>query len=460
MAELTAKTRFDPPLYDPRSSSPTSPRRYKRIFSGSQESSSDIAPSTVLRAFTDGTLPTPGTEEYKYLECTRSISPSERELGTRIAKTAVYAADWCLEINSWQWPGTFAPPTQESEVYTGERRINSGRESAAALGYCGSLPATLVQKYCRRLEQIESTMEKLDIPELKQYIRNIYDPSRSRPASALSRARVQQMEDLPLLLTQVMVQTLPLLAKLEQAMDVWSIRLAILHEVPDFLQTLQEGQRAIQLAWDAIRLPDVNETTAEDANSWIEAVNTITVLLKRKVSDLAGRVDGMLDTLEGREDVLPDSWIDEFEVLESEYGRWVVEAQKCRMQLELQLGKHLALEQIDDNATHTNHQSSNSPEAVRQPGKSAHEIRKEISAPMTQTDIATNIYKQPGKAQGRSDEDERKDPRMTSQTIADEPSKSSSGVDGTEAKPTLLKRASVASIESFHRSHVREYTTF
>ena len=35
-------------------------------------------------------------------------------------------------------------------------------------------------------------------------------------------------------------------------------------------------------------------------------------------------MDTMLDALEGREDVLPDSWIGELGDLESGVGRWVM----------------------------------------------------------------------------------------------------------------------------------------
>src|ERR1700744_4217446 len=116
MAELTARTRFPAPLGDSRASSPSmSPtRRHRRLYPSSDDIPYDISPSSILEAFTDGTLPPPGTSEHKYLLCARGASLAQKATATRVAKIALNAQEWCLEIRHWNWPGAFDIPSNKS----------------------------------------------------------------------------------------------------------------------------------------------------------------------------------------------------------------------------------------------------------------------------------------------------------------------------------------------------------
>ena len=49
----------------------------------------DLTPATTLRAFTEEPVPfDTAREEYKIFACIDSLTPAERDLGTRVAKAA------------------------------------------------------------------------------------------------------------------------------------------------------------------------------------------------------------------------------------------------------------------------------------------------------------------------------------------------------------------------------------
>jgi hypothetical protein len=52
------------------------------------------------------------------------------------------------------------------------------------------------------------------------------------------------------------------------------------------------------------------------------------VVVSKQVHSLGRRLDAFLDELEGRQEVVPERWIEEFEVLEEQYGNWVVQAER------------------------------------------------------------------------------------------------------------------------------------
>ncbi|KAF2760511.1 hypothetical protein EJ05DRAFT_509042 [Pseudovirgaria hyperparasitica] len=338
MAELTSKTRFLPPSYDSRAISPgLSPRRgHRRLHSTSDEAPYDVSPVAILDAFSENVFPNNDTEEYRYLACAEGASSAQKGLAIKAAKVAISAQDWYLELKRWNWPGSFAQPNVQDGIDTVDITGNDGRVQRIPLEYWGCLPAAMVEAYETRVEEILKEMAELDIDELKGYVLDIHG-SRSRPSSSYerrTRATLNLMDDVSLLVTGTIVQALPVLNLLNGLLDTWSMRLGILRDIPTFLSDLNEAKRALELAWDAIQLPKDEAMDPLNIKKWKGATDTIATVLDGKASSLGQRLDGMLDTLEGRDDVIPDDWIDEFEALETDVGQWNSEARRKRFQLD------------------------------------------------------------------------------------------------------------------------------
>ncbi|KAF2498024.1 hypothetical protein BU16DRAFT_525592 [Lophium mytilinum] len=348
MAELSSATRFAPPIFQPRSNSPQpSPRRYGRSNLGSEDGHfRDVSPSTTLRAFSDAPIAYNSPEEHKIFDCVKTATPAEKDLGFRVAKAAERLKSWCQEIEQWGWSGTFEVPSEERR----EKRRKSvqghinehtkgvdGSEDIGPLIYWGSLLSAEVKAYEARIEDIEAERETLDIEELKGHILDIHGPNRSRPSSSYDTKRPQflPLDDFSILVTQTLLQALPYLSQLKLSIDTWSTRLTILCSTPRFLKDLSTTRTALDLAWRALEPPrdvDMSDTSFSD---WKDTLYTILEELKVIVSDLGQRLDRMLDILEGREDALPDVWIDDFEELESDYSRWTVESRNRILDVEM-----------------------------------------------------------------------------------------------------------------------------
>ncbi|KAF2806204.1 uncharacterized protein BDZ99DRAFT_448917 [Mytilinidion resinicola] len=348
MTELSSSTRFAPPIFQPRSNSPQpSPRRYGRSNLGSEDGNfRDISPSTTLRAFSETPIAYNSPEEHKIFDCVKTATPAEKDLGFRVAKAAERLKSWCQEIEQWGWSGTFEVPSEERREKrrkSVQRHINEhtkgvgGSEDIGLLIYWGSLLSAEVKAYEARIEDIEAERETLDIEELKGHILDIHGPNRSRPSSSYDTKRPQflPLDDFSILVTQTLLQALPYLSRLKLSIDTWSTRLTILCSTPRFLKDLGTTRTALDLAWRTLDPPQDVDTSDTSFNDWKETLYTILAELKVIVSDLGQRLDRMLDILEGREDALPDTWIDDFEELESDYSRWTVESRNRILDVEI-----------------------------------------------------------------------------------------------------------------------------
>lgn len=290
-----------------------------------------LSPETTLRAFTVEPVPFDTTrDEYKIFACIDSLTVAERDLGARVAKAAQRLKSWCSEIEQWGWTGTFEPPSEE---YKEKRRRSlearivehvGNADALAPLEYCGSLLSVEVEQHEARLDDMSEELLKLDVDELKEYVLDMHPQGRSRSGSAgfgASRSTFRPMDDFSFLITQTLLSALPHHAQLKERLNTWTARVSILRSAPRYLNDLKQAQKAMSLGWEALSPPADDSDAA--FNQWKEAVDTISGVLQNKVSDLGRRLDGMLDTLEGRDDCLPDRWIDTFETLEADYGKWV-----------------------------------------------------------------------------------------------------------------------------------------
>jgi len=277
-------------------------------------------------------------DQYKLLACINTLTVAERDLGARVAKAAQRLKAWCAEIEQWGWSGTFEQPSEDSkekrrksiELHIREHVADPGLDNVLPpLDYWGSLLSVEVEQHEARLDDIEDEMLKLDVEELKEHVLDMHPAARSRPASAgyeANRQHYKIMDDFSFLITQTLLCALPHHALLKDRLSTWTARVSILREAPKYIAELDTAQTAMRLGWDAIKPPA--DTSDEAFAKWKEAVDTISAVLHQRVSDLGRRLDRMLDTLEGREDCLPDSWIDTFETTEADYGRWTHESRR------------------------------------------------------------------------------------------------------------------------------------
>jgi hypothetical protein len=306
----------------------------------------DLSPDTTLRAFTQKPVPFDTTrDEYKIFSCIDSLTAAERDLGARVAKAAQRLKSWCSEIEQWGWTGSFEQPSQE---YREKRRRSLERRIREHVGdadltnqlppleYWGSLLSVEVESHEARLDDISEEMLKLDVEELKEHVLDMHPSGRSRPSSAgyeATRQNYKPMDDFSFLITQTLLSALPHHAQLKDRLSTWTARISTLREVPQYVEDLTTTQKAMRLGWDAIDPPADNSDAA--FAQWKEAVDTIASVLGNKVSALGKRLDMMLDTLEGRDDCIPDSWIDQFEGIEADYGKWTHESRRKVMDLDV-----------------------------------------------------------------------------------------------------------------------------
>ncbi|RAO65032.1 uncharacterized protein BHQ10_001044 [Talaromyces amestolkiae] len=249
---------------------------------------------------------------------TRSISqasPEDRLLGARAALAAKKLREWLKELQAWQWPkglgiqqgkGFISPLDNQSE-------------------YWGSLPARQVVEYEARIEQIRDGMDGLNVDELKEHIMNVHVPGRSRPSSAHSALSTisappfthMQLSDFTAVITATILRALPTLARLNMLLDTWTVRLLVLRQIPSLLSSLETARASLDSVLEATKESQRNKRYSMlDSNYRREALIEL-------IGTAGSRMDTVLDALEGREDSIPENWIDRMDALETDFASWV-----------------------------------------------------------------------------------------------------------------------------------------
>ncbi|KAI8934571.1 hypothetical protein NX059_012516 [Plenodomus lindquistii] len=365
----------------------------------------DLSPETTLRAFTHTPVPFDTTrDEYKIFACIDALTAAERDLGVRVARAAQRLKSWCAEIEQWAWPGSFEPPSaqyREQRRRSIEARIHEHVAHPAAatlppLEYWGSLLSVEVEQHEARLDDIDDEMLRLDVEELKEHVLDMHPATKSRPASAgldAVRHAYTPMDDFSFLITQTLLSALPHHAQLKDRLNTWTARVSILRAAPRFVAQLDTAKQALQLAWDAIEPPadDSDHAFAE----WKDAVDTISRVLQAKVSHLGQRLDRMLDTLEGRQDCLPDSWIDTFEETETEFGAWAHESRRRVIEWDVRRREIKGSRAQRDRIAEQPVPHSNVPVATPPQAKSAPLSTSSPMTPQSQLRSAPNILLNP-----------------------------------------------------------------
>ncbi|KAK8165437.1 hypothetical protein BKA80DRAFT_271378 [Phyllosticta citrichinensis] len=304
-----------------------SPTRDRRRNVSAFDAAWPISPSATLKAFTEGVDSSATTpNDQTLLASLSNASPAEKDLGVRVASATHKIKSWCAELEQWTWPDTFEePPRQLHRIAEHSSGANGVRAA-----YWGSLPAARVQAYGERLDQIKDELEDLNMDELKGHILDMYPMDRwqSAPSEGKKRADLHLLDDFSYVVTHTMLQALPCLSYLNQLSRTWTMRVAVLRDVPKFLGGLKEAKKALRLGWDSLIPPKELEPSQKALAEWKEAAETIRGVLETQVRSLGQKLDRMLDSLEDMNDSLPDHWIDDFEELEAEYGKWCSDAQR------------------------------------------------------------------------------------------------------------------------------------
>ena len=285
-------------------------------------------------------------------------STSERVWGTKAAQAGKKIIDWYRELEAWPWPTTsgdnlngFEPPDEAQRA----RKLNAKdelKDAACSFSessyrdedlYCGSLTAQKVQEYEERIEEIRDDMENLGFEELKEHVRATHVPSRTR------RSTYGQMDtnhtighvhldDFTAVITATTMQMLPHLSRLNALLGIWSVRFLVLRQVPGFLQCMQKTHAAMDSAWKTVEQPPFKDSMSGPVLTRA-ALTTIQAVLENRIDELGRRLDSMLDALEGREDTVPDTWIEEMDSIESDFGDWVVKAENLVLRNEMRTAK-------------------------------------------------------------------------------------------------------------------------
>ena len=257
----------------------------------------------------------------------RSIADAsafERELGVRAAFAAQEIQGWLKELSGWQWPSP-----RERAMGLGFLSPHGGRPTTPDVStqHLGSILASTVHNYERRIAEIKSDLGALEIDEVKDYVLDAHAISSwmSDPSQAASQHETNnygRMRDFTALITATVIRTLPDLANLNTLMQIWTVRITVLRLVPDFGMTLENVQVAVNEARALLRLEKWASTMTRSK------LDLIKNDLEQQVASLGGMVDRMLDHLEGQEDRLPQIWIDRLEGIELGFATWVVDAQR------------------------------------------------------------------------------------------------------------------------------------
>ena len=333
---LSDVNRFEAPIYQSHPRSPSSsPIRHGHFAAHELDPLlANLSPISTLEALraNDAVSPLAGSKERVLADSIAEASENERALGIRAALAGKKLREWVEEVEYWHWPREkFAPPLGANEgLRNGDNSLGSASNSSSER-YAGSLPARVVREREARIESIREDMDTLELNELKSYVRGAHSQPSNHANSyntsfgVFQPSQYTHLDDFTMIITATIVQSLPFLARLERLISRWSLRLSVLHQVPGFLQQLEDAQLALGSAWTTLREAAEDITTFEMTR---EAYLAIKAILQSNVSKLATQIDAILDVLEGQDDRIPDQWIDDMEEAETDFQNWIVEAER------------------------------------------------------------------------------------------------------------------------------------
>lgn len=289
--------------------------------------------------------------------CMEAATVTEQNFALRAAVASKNIYEWLDELREWPWPAeggglgfqTSAPKSKEISARgrAGSVTTNDQEQGLAAQNdsYIGSLPAADVLRYERRVDEIQQEMEELNFEEIKRHVLHNHIFPLSRPGTPVSPTLdhsssmpsiqfIVKMDDLTAVITATVVQALPNLSRLMRLMNTWTVRLMVLRRVPAMLSSLADAESAVQSGWSTIRQGVTKQArSSADQSAQKSTVSrgdfdVMKLVLEKEVAQAGRNLDYMLDTLEGREDTLPDDWCDRMDALERDYSDWVAACER------------------------------------------------------------------------------------------------------------------------------------
>ncbi|KHN95757.1 GAS2 domain containing protein [Metarhizium album ARSEF 1941] len=309
--------------------SPARPRPDDDIFS-------HLSPNTAIAALCSGNGP--------LRACLDGASAAERDLAMRAALASQRVCEWTDELSEWKWPvengcAGFVKP--RSTLPRLSFHVNAPHIDERE--YIGCLPARDVALYRQRIAEIHGHVDDLALEEIKTQVLTNHILPLSRPNTPLSISRnglpstnaYTKMEDLSAVVTTIVVQMLPNLSRLDQLLRIWSCRLDVLQRVPPLLYALEDAEAGVKAGWAAISKPlrrsahvDGKGAVLQKPTLNLADFNVMNKVLVDKVAAPGRALDYMLDTLEGMDDTLPDTWLERMEAVERSYSEWVAACER------------------------------------------------------------------------------------------------------------------------------------
>ncbi|KAK5120256.1 hypothetical protein LTR85_006462 [Meristemomyces frigidus] len=312
----------------------------------------DLSPTTTLRAFTTEPAFTPDKHDSAFSTNFDTASSSERALGAKAAQTCLDLRSWARELEAWQWPGTFdGPEPARKRMRMSGVSMLSTRTTATVPEdgedeLWGCLPAQTVLAYEKRTEEIGQQLDEIDVEELKDFVLSAHHRAGSGRASMDdsighigAETDLRRLGDFTALITATILQALPYLSRLHRLLELWAMRLSILRKTPSYLRDLKQARTDLDHGWAAIAVSPAPAQGTSAASFTRETMGEMQTVIGQQVSSLGRRLDSFLDELEGREDTVPEVWIEDFEELESAYGDWVVQAERKVLEHEWRLSR-------------------------------------------------------------------------------------------------------------------------
>ncbi|KAI7163161.1 hypothetical protein KC349_g1546 [Hortaea werneckii] len=293
----------------------------------------DLSPTATLRTFQ-----TAETDSSPAFSFRGAASVSERAWGAKAAQTCLDLRSWVRELEGWQWPGSFSVPEKEPNEDVDKKGGGGGGGGGERTeDYWGSLPASIVLSYERRADEIAQQLDDIDVEELKDFVLSAHRQAGSGRASRDdsiasigATTDLRRLDDFTALITATILQALPYLSRLHRLLDVWTVRLTVSRNAPSYLSDLRQVQTDLEYGWAAIAVSPSTTARPRDSGANFTRGTLIEMqsMIQHQVTSLGRRLDAFLDHLEGREETVPDAWIDDFERLEKAYGDWVVQAER------------------------------------------------------------------------------------------------------------------------------------
>ena len=359
-AILSPSSRFAVPEHRAGRRSPSvSPDRWRYSVKGGLDPLLfNLSPNSTLQALEALDAPLSGHDILQ--NSLAAASASDRVLGIKAALAGTRLKEWHNEISAWPWPDVslsngFRPLAivqhGRKPLSVDDEDLDNGFATAASAqehgnfnneDYCGSIPKKLVQEYDDRIEAIQREMDELEVEDLKGYVRNAHLNPLSRPEGCRVRGQgntvsdYNHLDEFTAVITATIMHALPTISRLSSLLSVWSTRLAVLRHVPGFLKLLKESQTDLETEVDLYHNMELGGSF-KDLEYTKVTLSSKRSVLEAKIFELGRRLDTMLDLLEGKEDVVPEEWIDEMEALESDFSDWVVEIDRRLMEHSLKI---------------------------------------------------------------------------------------------------------------------------